>query len=245
MAGAFGKTLTHPAVRCVTRRIIEQNNLTALCSQVQDGQEVHMPILLNCEGEACPNPVLRCKRLLDSQQVPSLEVIVDNEAAKENVSRFLASRGMHIEKTTHENGLWSIFASSQADGAMAEQTGSATGTGHAAPGGKTLIFLTADTIGQGDDTLGQRLMENFLRTLPELGESLWRIVMVNGAVRLASSGHPALSHLLTLEASGVSILVCGTCLEFFGLMDKKSVGQVTNMLDVVTSQQLADKVITI
>ena len=69
--------------------------------------------------------------------------------------------------------------------------------------------------------------------------------MVNGAVRLAASGHPALPLLQALEVAGVSILVCGTCLEFFGLMDKKSVGQVTNMLDVVTSQQMADKVITI
>jgi hypothetical protein len=43
----------------------------------------------------------------------------------------------------------------------------------------------------------------------------------------------------------VSILVCGTCLEFFGLMGEKALGQVTNMLDVVTSQDVADKVITI
>ena len=50
-----------------------------------------MSVLLNCEGEACPNPVLRCKALLDSQPVPSLQVIVDNDAARENVSRFLLS----------------------------------------------------------------------------------------------------------------------------------------------------------
>lgn len=204
-----------------------------------------MSVLLNCEGEACPNPVLRCKALLDSQPIPSLQVIVDNDAARENVSRFLLSRGMRIERTVHENSLWSIFAVSQ-DGAPTQQPEPAARPGcDLATGGRTLVFLTTDAIGQGDATLGQRLMENFLRTLPEMGDSLWRIVMVNGAVRLAASGHPALPLLQALEAAGVSILVCGTCLEFFGLMDKKNVGQVTNMLDVVTSQQMADKVITI
>ena len=46
-----------------------------------------MPIVLNCENEPCPNPVLRCKRLLDEQTPQTLEVIVDNEAAMDNVSR--------------------------------------------------------------------------------------------------------------------------------------------------------------
>lgn len=88
-------------------------------------------------------------------------------------------------------------------------------------------------------------MHNFLLTLPELGGALWRIILVNGAVRLATRDNPACESLQHLEAAGVSILVCGTCLEFFQLMDQKAVGQVTNMLDVVTSQQVADKVISI
>ena len=72
-----------------------------------------------------------------------------------------------------------------------------------------------------------------------------RIVMVNAAVRLAVDGSPHLETLRALEDAGVSILVCGTCLEFFGLLDKRAVGQTTNMLDVVTSLQLASKVIDI
>jgi len=51
--------------------------------------------------------------------------------------------------------------------------------------------------------------------------------------------------LRALSASGVSILVCGTCLDFFGLLQQKVLGDTTNMLDVVTSLALADKVIQI
>lgn len=207
-----------------------------------------MPIVLNCENEPCPNPVLRCKRLLDEQTPQTLEVIVDNEAAMDNVSRYLASKGMRVDGTSKEGNLWTIRAS---------RTDSAEATSHAvqAPqtqaepnqvsASKILVFLTSDTIGQGDDTLGSRLMGNFLNTLPELGDTLWRIIMVNGAVKLATATNPAVEALKKLEAAGVSILVCGTCLEFFKLMDQKEVGQVTNMLDVVTSQQVADKVISL
>lgn len=203
-----------------------------------------MSMILNCEGEPCPNPVLRCKRLLDSQPVPSLVVIVDNDAAKENVSRFLLSRGLSIEKTVQEGNQWKIFATGHKETSDTPKP-HPEAVIQCTIKPKTLVFLTTDVIGLGDDTLGQRLMDNFLRTLPELGEDLWRIVMVNGAVRLATKDHAALPHLQALEAAGVSILVCGTCLEFFGLIEQKEVGQVTNMLDVVTSQQLADKVITI
>lgn len=206
-----------------------------------------MPTLLNCEGEPCPNPVLRCKQLLDTDAPAHLRVIVDNDAAKENVSRFLASKGMRIDGMTKNGNLWTI-AASQAEGETipsgSEETLSpAAGCPVCAP--KILVFLTSDRIGRGDDTLGSRLMHNFLKTLPELGDALWRIIMVNSAVALATRQSPVIDVLKGLEASGVSILVCGTCLEFFQLMEQKDVGQVTNMLDVVTSQQVADKVITI
>jgi selenium metabolism protein YedF len=209
-----------------------------------------MPTILNCEGEPCPNPVLRCKRLLDSDPPEQMQVIVDNDAAKENVSRFLASKGMRIDDMRKDGGLWTITASRAAqpgresgEPAPATRPEGITGCPVCVP--KILVFITRDVIGQGDDVLGSRLMGNFLATLPELGDALWRIILVNGAVKLATSSNPAMESLKKLEDSGVSILVCGTCLEFFNLMGEKALGEVTNMLDVVTSQQVADKVITI
>ena len=98
------------------------------------------------------------------------------------------------------------------------------------PGGvsQTLVFITTETLGRGDDELGAALMKNFLSTLTEM-QDLWRIVLLNGGVKLAESG--------------VSILVCGTCLNHYGLLEKKQVGETSNMLDIVTSLDLAGKVI--
>lgn len=207
-----------------------------------------MPTILDCKGEPCPNPVLRCKRLLDEQSPQEIEVIVDNDAAKENVCRFLLSKGMRVSGARQDGSLWTIAAAKGKDGQAQETVApAAANEASACPAcaPKILVFLTSDTIGQGDDALGAKLMGNFLNTLPELGDALWRIIMVNGAVKLATAASPAIEALRKLEAAGVSILVCGTCLEFFQLMDQKAVGQVTNMLDVVTSQQVADKVITL
>jgi hypothetical protein len=54
-----------------------------------------------------------------------------------------------------------------------------------------------------------------------------------------------LDELRGYEAGGLQILVCGTCLTHFDLLDRKQVGVTTNMLDIVTAMQLADKVINI
>jgi len=98
-------------------------------------------------------------------------------------------------------------------------------------------------MGKGDDELGRKLMVNFIKTLKEMGSDLWRIVMVNDGVKFAVKGSGILDELTALQSSGVSLLVCGACLTHFNLLEAKMVGETTNMLDIVTSMQLADKVI--
>ncbi len=196
---------------------------------------------LDCKGLPCPQPVLQCKQYIDAQQPEAVSIAVDNEAALQNVTRFLENQGYQVGNEHTTQGEWRITATrvadAQAKNAPVPQTGASP------QDAKTLIFLTAPGIGEGDPGLGEKLMLNFLATLPEMGPQLWRMILVNGAVQLAVQGSPGLEALQKLEASGVTILVCGTCLTHFDLLEKKAVGQTTNMLDVVTSLQLAGKVI--
>lgn len=110
---------------------------------------------------------------------------------------------------------------------------------------KTLVLLATDRLGQGDDDLGRRIVLNFLKTAPELGRDLWRLVLLNGGVKLAVAGSEVLPELQALAGTGVGIYVCGSCLETFGLLEQKQVGETANMLDVVTAMQVADKVISL
>ena len=202
-------------------------------------------ILLDCQKLQCPQPVIRIKRLLEAGTPESVTVLVDNEPALENVTRFLASQGYNTS-FSQEPGLWRIVGerTSQAGGSPAEAPRPAV-VRPASEEAKMLVMILSPVFGSGDDGLGGRLMKNFLTTLPELGDSVWRIVMLNGGVTLAANDSPVIDELRRLEQSGVSILVCGACLEHFGLLDKKGVGQTTNMLDVVTSMQLADKIVRV
>ena len=78
-----------------------------------------------------------------------------------------------------------------------------------------------------------------------MGSDLWRLVLVNNGVKLGVEGSEVLPELKQLQDSGLQILVCGTCLTHFDLLELKQVGETTNMLDIVTAMQLADKVINI
>jgi selenium metabolism protein YedF len=204
-----------------------------------------MQMTLDCRGLACPGPVLRCKECVEQNAPATLAVTVDNEAARENVARFLGMRGYAVTVAAAGEGLSVLTAVAGPAGENATAAPAAKPADQAASAGRTVVFLTADTIGRGDEVLGAKLMANFVGTLPELGQGLWRIILVNGGVRLAVAGSPVLEKLKALEAGGVSILVCGTCLDFFGILDQKEVGQTTNMLDVVTSLDLADKIVQI
>lgn len=194
--------------------------------------------VLDCRGLACPEPVMRCRNLMKEARAEAVRVLVDNVAACENVSRFLEKNGYAVTAAQEGESLWAVSGAASAPLAGGEGKVAA-----AAPGTKTAVLITTEHLGSGDDGLGEKLMGNFLATLPDLGESLWRIILLNGGVKLAVTPGKSLDSLKALEKAGVSVLVCGTCLSFYGLMEAKQVGETTNMLDVITSLGLADKVI--
>jgi selenium metabolism protein YedF len=196
---------------------------------------------LDCRGLACPAPVLQTKNLIEREHPDLVEIKVDNSAARENVTRFLSSQGFQV--------------SVEETGSEFQITGRSSGGPTPAPVSlacerspdqkKIMVMMATDRIGRGDDELGLKLMANFLKTLKEMGPELWRLVLVNSGVKMAVEGAEVLPSLKELEDQGVDILVCGTCLGHFGLMDRKRAGQTTNMLDIVTSMQVADEVINI
>ena len=194
---------------------------------------------IDCLGLACPQPVIRCRAEVD-KGTKFLEVLVDNEPALENVQRFLQSRGYTLHVVAEGTQQWRISAAQDADASV---TAEPQKQNEHEQEQRILVLITTETLGRGDDALGAKLMENFLATLPELGARLWRLVFVNGGVKLTARSGPALESLKKLAQQNVSVLVCGACLGHYGLLEAKAVGETSNMLDIVTSLDLADKVI--
>jgi selenium metabolism protein YedF len=194
---------------------------------------------LDCRGLACPNPVIKTKELIDRGDVQQLTVLVDNPAAQENVSRLLQRAGFEV--SVEPRGDASAVTGSRADAVpcqvFVEKPAEALR--------KILVLIGANQLGRGDEVLGTKLIANFIATLKEMGPDLWCVVLLNAGVKLAVAGSEVLTGLKDLEQSGVRLLVCGTCLNHFKLLEAKQAGETTNMLDIVTAMQLADKVITL
>jgi len=195
---------------------------------------------IDARGLACPAPVLQAKAALQEENPKNVRIVIDNAASQQNVQRFLESQG--FQTTLEQNGedylvIGTCDSSPSEKPQLFEEKQSDEK--------KTLVMCATDRMGFGDDELGMSLMVNFLRTLKEMGNELWRLVFVNNGVKLTIYGSEVLDDLRTFEKEGLKILVCGTCLNHFGLLEAKKVGETTNMLDIVTAMQLADKVINI
>jgi len=196
---------------------------------------------LDCRGLVCPAPVLKTREHIKEKSPDFIKVIVDNEAAKENVLRFLESQNFEVNIEA-EGADFHLTGQRRVQGVVPETTVS---EGVETEKKNIMVMVAADRMGHGDDELGSKLMVNFINTLKEMGDELWRLVLVNNGVKLTIEDSEVLPALKDLEADGIQILVCGTCLSYFDLLDKKKVGETTNMLDIVTAMQLADKVINI
>jgi selenium metabolism protein YedF len=196
---------------------------------------------IDARGLACPAPVLLAKTAIEEEKEGRLTIIVDNKAAMENISLFLESKNFGFSVTEKAGD---YYITGEGDAGTAPD-GRAPDTDGTEETDKIMVMVAADRIGHGDDGLGRKLMVSFIKTLKEMGPSLWRLVFVNSGVTLTVTDSEVLPELKALAASGIEILVCGTCLTHFDLLDDKQVGETTNMLDIVTALQLADKVINL
>ena len=195
---------------------------------------------IDARGLACPAPVLQTKNAIEEENLNSIEVLIDNEASRQNVSRFLKSQGFEVSVQEREGD---FHVTGRREGGI-EAEGVVAGKQDTEKK-KIMVMVCNDCMGHGDDELGSKLMVSFLKTIKEMGDELWRLVFVNNGVKLAIEDSEVLPILKDYEEDGLYILVCGTCLTHFNLLDKKQVGETTNMLDIVTAMQLADKVINI
>jgi selenium metabolism protein YedF len=106
--------------------------------------------------------------------------------------------------------------------------------------GSKVILVQSETLGSGDETLGSLLMASFLRLLGESDEKPSTLIFWNTGVRLLCEGSEVLNHVKRIEEKGMEILACTTCLEYFDLTDKLTVGQPTTMVKSIQSMMNYD-----
>ena len=198
-----------------------------------------MSKFIDAKGKACPMPVIIAKKEIDSG-VKFFEIEVDNKIAVENLKRLANSQGF---KTIikEENGNFKVSFSNGCE-ECEEVLNKILGKKSL---GNWSIFISRETIGDGSKELGKSLMKMFIYTISE-GEDLPKsILFMNGGVKVPTLNEQAVEHLKTLQDKGVELLVCGACLNFYGLEEKLEVGKISNMYDITNAMKEASKVITI
>ncbi|MDT3700595.1 MAG: sulfurtransferase-like selenium metabolism protein YedF [Thermincola sp.] len=190
--------------------------------------------ILDARGLACPVPVVNTKKLLDSMGRGSVTTIVDNDAAKENL--LTLAKGMGCEVEVQEKGNEYYIQITKRETTMQTQE-------HGI--GNTVIYISADKMGQGSSELGELLMKSFFYALVESESIPQTLLFLNSGVNLTCENSPILEYLVNIEKRGVEVLSCGTCLDYYKIKEKLCVGRITNMYTILEKMTQADKVISL
>lgn len=186
---------------------------------------------VDARGLPCPRPVVETKKALDEIETGTVIVLVDNPESRDNVARFAGSRGCRVD-VQEDDGVFRLTLIKEA-----------YSENHKEKEATIVVLITSDVFGTGDERLGEILMKAFLNTLWDAETRPAKLLFMNSGVNLTTEGSEVLETLRLLEKEGVEVFSCGTCLEYYNLREKLSVGSVTNMYDTVDSLLSADKII--
>lgn len=200
---------------------------------------------VDARGLACPLPVVNTKNEMKTMnEGETVEVLVDNEIAVQNLTKFanVRNHGVQSEKIADNEYRVVITAGKPIEQAAPaeEEEEECIDCGKIS---NSVVVLSSNLMGGGEEALGKTLMKAFIFALTKQDSYPKTILLYNSGAFLSCEGSDSLEDLKALEAEGTQIFTCGTCLNFYGLTEKLAVGGVTNMYDIVETMSNAGKII--
>ena len=195
---------------------------------------------VDARGDACPLPVVKAKKAIaELNGAGEVEVLVDNEIAVQNLTKMAQQKGYASKAEKLAEREYSVLFTVGDAPAEAEEVPVC------APDARTdtVVVIASDQMGDGAEELGKTLLKAFVFSLTQQDKLPKTILFYNGGAYLTCEGSPMLEDLKALEAEGVEIVTCGTCLNFYGLTEKLQVGTVTNMYVIAEKMLNAGNVV--
>jgi selenium metabolism protein YedF len=203
--------------------------------------------IVDARGLACPLPVVNAKKAAEELHTGDvLTVLVDNEIAVQNLQKFAKQKGFSAtgeKKAEKEFEVTINVVSDAAVQAVAEEAEEEIVCAVDSRKNGMVVVLSANVMGTGDEKLGTNLMKAFVFAVTKQDQLPETIVCYNTGAYLTCEGADTLEDMKALEAEGVNILTCGTCLDFYGIKDKLAVGTVTNMYEIVEVMEKAKNIV--
>lgn len=199
-------------------------------------------------GLACPEPVLRTKKLLDQKTGNAICVLVDTDVTVNNLERLSkANNAKIIESQKMGNHYRVLITQGDETTNQSEKTQSKNIEKIDKTTVGSIIFISKDTFGQGsssdDQAFSNHLLNVFLQSMRATGHEIEAILMANSGVKLMASDSAAKAVLDEFEASGTKIYACGLCVEYYGLKDQVPAEKITNMFAICEYLMTASRVI--
>lgn len=198
--------------------------------------------IVDARGLACPLPVVNAKRPAEEMKEGGvLTVLVDNEIAVQNLQKFAKQKGFESagEKKADKEYevIIQVTGGATVSQAATEEVWEEVACSPDSRKNGMVVVLSANVMGTGDEKLGKALMKAFVFAVTKQDQLPETILCYNTGAYLTCEGADTLEDLKSLEAEGVNILTCGTCLDFYGIKDKLAVGSVTNMYEIVEKME--------
>ena len=206
-------------------------------------------VTINAMGDTCPIPVIKTQNAIKAlTKAEEVEVLVDNEVAVQNLTKLAGSMGCGVKSEKKAEKEYRVVITVSED-KLPEQTEEKESVKESEavciPDARknTVVVIASDKMGDGEEELGKILMKGYIYALTQLETLPKTILFYNKGAYLTCEGSASLEDLKSLEAQGVEILTCGTCLNFYGITEKLQVGTVTNMYVIAETMAKADKVV--
>ena len=195
-----------------------------------------MNIQIDAKGKQCPLPVIEAKNAISGMtEAGIVEVTVDNEIAVQNLTKMADHKGLKAKsekKSDQEYTVWMEVTEEFVKNNIKDGNVSSTPV--------TEENCIPD---EGDEKLGKMLMKGFVYALTQLEELPQTILLFNSGAYLSCEGSDSVEDLKSMEAQGVEVMTCGTCLNHYGLTEKLAVGSVTNMYVIAQTMMEADHIV--
>ncbi len=185
---------------------------------------------IDAKGLICPKPLILTKKMLNEVSVnEQFIVLIDNETSKTNVKRFLEDNKAKVE-ITREDKTYRLLVTKLGENISHSKAENYCEFPRTKKGNHIYILKTRSV---AKDELGEMLTNGFLDTIKEVEPLPDKLIFYHEGIFLTLDDSPVLDKLQLLESLGVEILICGNCVIFYDVVDRVSVGKVSNAYDIL------------
>jgi selenium metabolism protein YedF len=200
---------------------------------------------VDTRGLTCPAPLIKTRQgLNEAAPDETVQIIIDNRTSLGNVRRYLSDNRLSF--TVKEEGEVAIVTVTRGDKTelSSDETEYCASEAMVSSGSRnTVVAITSERMGSGDDELGSKLMVSFFRTLVMLEPAPVSVVFYNAGVKLALEDSPVFEHIRELIEKGTAIYLCSTCISHFGIRERLPVGSFSDMYQILNVMKDADHII--